>query len=101
MYGNEKITFPKGIEAQIYGWEIIEKGGKNLLICEGELDRLVATSKGLAAITSTHGAATFKEDWAKEIGGKFIFAMTMTSRGKRERNERRIWWQMVAKMRSI
>jgi hypothetical protein len=72
LHGNDKITFPKGIEAQIYGWETIEKGGESLLICEGELDRLVAISKGLAAITSTHGAATFKEDWAKEIGGKWL-----------------------------
>ncbi|HOX30533.1 MAG TPA: toprim domain-containing protein [Candidatus Paceibacterota bacterium] len=70
-YGNDKITYPKGVEAQPYDWETIEKGGETILICEGELDRLIAVSKGITAITSTHGAGTFKEEWAKKVIGKY------------------------------
>lgn len=66
-YGNEKITYPKGIEAQIYDWENLTKPNISLVICEGELDRLLLVSKGISAITSTHGAGTFKEEWAETL----------------------------------
>ena len=65
--GNDKITYPKGVEAQLYGWETLSKLNKRLVICEGELDRLALLSKNIDAVTSTHGAGTFKEDWIKEI----------------------------------
>lgn len=66
--GNEKITYPKGAEAQIYDWESLNKDGDKLVICEGELDRLALLSRNINAITSTHGAMTFKEDWRDKIG---------------------------------
>lgn len=62
--GNEKITYPKGVEAQIYGWEILLDNPDAVIICEGEFDRLALASKGFPAITSTHGAMTFKAEWA-------------------------------------
>ena len=65
-FGNDKITYPKGVEAQLYGWETLIN--KKIIICEGEMDRLLLLSKGIPAITSTHGAMTFKEEWVKEIG---------------------------------
>ncbi len=65
--GNEKITYPKGIEAQIYGWEMITNDNSSLIICEGELDRLALLSKNIDAITSTHGAMTFKQEWIEKI----------------------------------
>ncbi|MFA4942072.1 MAG: hypothetical protein WC564_00320, partial [Patescibacteria group bacterium] len=65
--GNNKITYPKGIEAQIYGWEMITNDNDLLVICEGELDRLLLLSKGIPAITSTHGAMTFKEEWREMV----------------------------------
>ncbi len=76
--GNEKMTYPKStklkpIEAQIYDWGII-KTDTRLMLCEGEMDRLLLISKGISAITSTHGAGTFKEEWVQKIGGgKKIF----------------------------
>lgn len=66
-HGNEKITYPKGIEAQLYGWDMVNITGTPLVICEGELDRLTLISKGVTAITSTHGAMTFKEEWAESV----------------------------------
>lgn len=77
--GNEKRTYPKGTEdnpihAQIYGWEMLTNANNPLVICEGELDRLALLSKGVDAITSTHGAMTFKQKWCEKIGkGRKIY----------------------------
>ena len=66
-HGNEKITYPKGIEAQLYDWETLAAPHGRLVICEGELDRLALQSQTISAITSTHGAGTFKEAWAEKL----------------------------------
>ncbi|OGI59684.1 hypothetical protein A2814_01275 [Candidatus Nomurabacteria bacterium RIFCSPHIGHO2_01_FULL_38_19] len=66
--GDDKITYPKGIEAQIYGWEMLTNANNPLVICEGELDRLLLASLMISAITSTHGAMTFKQEWCEKIG---------------------------------
>jgi hypothetical protein len=72
--GDNKITYPKGIEAQIYGWEMLINTNDSLIICEGELDRLALLSKGIPAITSTHGALTFKQEWCEKVGkGRKIY----------------------------
>ncbi len=72
--GNDKITYPKGIEAQIYGWDILSDDNNKIVICEGELDRLALLSKNILSITSTHGAMTFKQEWCEKIGkGKKIY----------------------------
>jgi len=65
--GDEKITYPKGVEAQIYGWEMLTNADIPLVICEGELDRLALLSKNIPAITSTHGAMTFKQEWCEKV----------------------------------
>ncbi len=65
--GNDKITFPKGVKAQVYDWNTINDKPKYLIICEGELDRLLLLSKGIQAITSTHGANTFKREWIEKL----------------------------------
>ena len=65
--GDNKSTYPKGNKAQIYGWEILKKNPKYIVICEGELDRLLLLSKKLNAITSTHGANTFKREWIDKL----------------------------------
>lgn len=62
------ITYPRGAEAQIYGWETLQNTNGRVVICEGEFDRLVLLSKGIPAITSTHGAGTFKKEWVGKIG---------------------------------
>ena len=66
--GNEKITYPKGIEAQIYGWDVLKNETDKLVICEGELDSLALLSQDVPAVTSTHGAMTFKQVWAEKFG---------------------------------
>lgn len=70
-HGSEKITYPKG-EAQLYDWETLTKPNSRLVVCEGELDRLALISRGVAAVTGTHGAGTFKEQWVEKIGRNVI-----------------------------
>ncbi len=62
-----KYWYQKNTSATVYGWEHLRAGHTPLIICEGELDRLALESRGQAAITSTGGAGTFKEDWANFI----------------------------------
>jgi len=69
--GNDKITYPNGIEAQIYDWTELNNDQESIMICEGELDRLALLSKGIPAITSTHGAMTFKQEWADKVSKKY------------------------------
>lgn len=68
--GSDKRTYPKGVEAQIYDWEKLAAPEEKLIICEGELDRLALESISIPAITSTHGAMTFKQEWIEEFKDK-------------------------------
>jgi DNA primase len=62
-----KMLSTPGTRAELYGWEVILKHPKRIVICEGEFDRLVLASHGFAAVTSTGGAATFRDEWACRI----------------------------------
>lgn len=62
--GDSKITYPKGAEAQLFGMYAPQE--ERQIICEGELDALALISEGCFALTSTHGAGTFKEEWIDE-----------------------------------
>lgn len=62
--GDGKITYPKGAEAQLFG--LYAGSDDSQILCEGELDALTLISQGCFALTSTHGAGTFKEEWIDE-----------------------------------
>lgn len=66
-FGDDKITYPKGVSAQLYDWETLTKPNNSIIVCEGEMDRLLLESKGIVAVTSTHGAGTFKKEWAEHF----------------------------------
>ena len=73
-FGDDKITYPKGAEAQLYDWDTLTKPNIPLIICEGELDRLLLSSQMISAVTSTHGAMTFKDEWVEKVGkGRKIY----------------------------
>ena len=68
--GKKKMTSGKGIEAELYPWNILKQAQVNsdfIVIAEGECDTLLLISKGIPAVTSTHGAGTFKQTWAAEF----------------------------------
>jgi len=60
-----KMLATSGAHAELYGWERILVKPEQIIICEGEFDRLVLESRGFAAVTSTGGAPTFRPEWAE------------------------------------
>lgn len=58
------IAWPKG-HLELYGLENLKDNPKEIIICEGEFDRLVLEGNGFKAVTSTAGAKAFKKEWAK------------------------------------
>ena len=70
-----KMLAPPGTQAELYGWERLQPTPPEVIICEGEFDRLVLESHGLRAVTSTGGAGVFRREWAeyfKAIPGVYI-----------------------------
>jgi len=65
--GGRKTTSHEGFSAQIYDWETLNSPSESTVICEGEGDCLLLLSKGINAITSTHGAKTFKDEWLQHF----------------------------------
>ncbi|PYV21055.1 MAG: hypothetical protein DMG27_21640 [Acidobacteria bacterium] len=71
---NDQTDSPKmlatpGAHAELYGWERVLASPEQIIICEGEFDRLVLESRGFAAVTSTGGALTFRPTWAEAFRG--------------------------------
>ncbi|PYV29702.1 MAG: hypothetical protein DMG09_29435 [Acidobacteria bacterium] len=62
-----KMLASPGAYAELYGWDQVHRKPKNIIICEGEFDRLVLEGKGFIAVTSTGGAGTFRKEWADEF----------------------------------
>lgn len=63
--GNEKMTWPNDIKAQIYDWNSLLLAENKLVIAEGEMDTLLLKSKDIPCVTNTHGAVTAKEEWGE------------------------------------
>jgi DNA primase len=59
-----KYLYDKGGKVSLYGLDKI-KDESTILITEGEVDCLVAWSANIPAVTSTGGALSFQEEWAK------------------------------------
>src|SRR6266851_4951864 len=62
-----KMMTTHGAYAELYGWGEALKKPPQIIICEGEFDRLVLEAKGFTAVTSTGGAGVFRSEWADEL----------------------------------
>src|SRR3989441_4738907 len=60
------VTWPKA-HVELYGWEHVLAKPDQIIICEGEFDRLILEANGFRAVTSTGGAGTFRPEWAEEF----------------------------------
>lgn len=60
-----KMLATPGSSADLYGWERVLAKPDQIIICEGEFDRLVLEAQGFPAVTSTGGAKTFRLEWGK------------------------------------
>jgi DNA primase len=64
--GPKMMTTP-GAYAELYGWGEVLKQPAQIVIWEGEFDRLVLEAKGFTAVTSTGGANVFRAEWVKDF----------------------------------
>ena len=64
---SSKILSTRGAHSELYGWERVLSKPEQIIICEGEFDRLVLEGQGFAAVTSTGGALTFRSEWAEAL----------------------------------
>lgn len=70
---DKMISWGKGRgEARLYGLETLEKHDE-ILLCEGEMDRLVALEHGIPAVAHTGGAMVFKAEWVAHFKDKDVF----------------------------
>lgn len=60
------MFYPRGSSAVLYGAKNL-KSGDRIIVCEGEFDQMILEKNGIAAVTSTAGAGTFKEEWVKHF----------------------------------
>ena len=70
-----KMLATPGARAELYGWEDVRYQPEEIIICEGEFDRLVLEGQGFAAVTSTGGAGVFRPEWAdafREISEVYV-----------------------------
>lgn len=58
-----KMLATPGASAELYGWEHLLAQPSEIIVCEGEFDRLVLEANGFPAVTSTGGAGTFRDEW--------------------------------------
>jgi DNA primase len=59
-----KMMATPGASAELYGWDQVLRKPDEIVICEGEFDRLVLEARSFPAVTSTGGARTFRSEWA-------------------------------------
>lgn len=62
-----KMLSTPGSSVELYGWERVLEQPREIVICEGEFDRLVLEAHGIAAVSSTGGAGTFRPSWAQHF----------------------------------
>lgn len=62
-----KMMASEGSHTELYGWERVLAKPDQIVICEGEFDRLVLEAQRIPAATSTGGAGVFRREWAKEF----------------------------------
>jgi hypothetical protein len=59
-------------KARLYGLEVFDEFDE-VILCEGEWDRLIAKQMGLPAVAHTAGALTFDTTWAKNFKDKVVY----------------------------
>ena len=62
-----------GSPPRLYGLaELTQYQGKQVILCEGEWDRLLLQQEGFMAVTGTHGASTFRPEWIPHFKEKDV-----------------------------
>ncbi len=65
-----------GSPPRLYGVdELVKHLTGQVIVCEGEWDRLLLCQEGFTAVTGTHGAGTFRPEWADYFAGKDVVVL--------------------------
>lgn len=70
--GNKMISVAGHGGAYLYGVEALDQD-EEILLCEGEMDRLTACDRGFNAMTHTSGAKAWQDRWSPLFAGKTVF----------------------------
>ncbi len=65
--GSPKMYATPGSTIELYGWEVVARKPRRLIIAEGEFDRLVLEAQGFDAVTSTGGAGSWRPEWSDAL----------------------------------
>jgi len=65
--GSPKMYATPGSSIELYGWEVVARKPKRLIVAEGEFDRLVLEARGFDAVTSTGGAGSWRSEWSSAL----------------------------------
>jgi putative DNA primase/helicase len=78
-----------GSPARLYGADELAKyEGGQVVVCEGEWDRLLLQQEGFMAVTSTHGCGVFPPHWKEWFNGKdAVILYDCDEEGKRAAEE--------------
>jgi len=55
--------------------DLVKFQGKQVILCEGEWDRLLLQQEGMMAVTGTHGCSVFKPEWISYFKDKELVIM--------------------------
>jgi hypothetical protein len=86
--GAAEITSSRGAYPELYGWEHLGFKRENLVICDGEFDRLVLEAHDIPAVTAVAGDGKFLEAWAvsfAEVENLFVCFHNDEPGGRRAR----------------
>ena len=62
-----------GTPPRLYGLdELVKYEGQQVILCEGEWDRLLLQQESFMAVTGTHGASTFRPEWVSHFKDKDV-----------------------------
>lgn len=69
-----KFSYDEGSHASIFNTQVLSENNYVFLV-EGEPDCIRLDQEGIAAVCSTSGAGTFKEEWVELFEGKKVFVV--------------------------
>jgi 5S rRNA maturation endonuclease (ribonuclease M5) len=65
-----------GTPPRLYGVnDLVKSDTRQVILCEGEWDRLLLCQLGFVAVTGTHGAGTFLSEWTVHFAGKDVVVL--------------------------
>lgn len=94
-----KIWGIRGMNSpRLYPTQVLDENPKEIVICEGELDALIANQSGVPAITRTASADTWRNEWNEFFRDKTIFlAHDADTKGQAANNVLRLQLRGFAK----